>query len=178
MVGRLKFLVQPLTLLDLAAVIPFYLPHLLPIDGRALRTLRLLKIFHLTKAGIYSRSVQRMGTVLRAKSADLMATSLAMVILLVVSSTLMHHVEHGVEAHQEAANFTSIPNTMWWTITTMVPLSYGDVVPKTTAGKILGGCTAVLGITLFVLPAGILASGFSDQSRREVETCPHCGEPL
>lgn len=177
--GRLKFCMQPLTLLDIAAVLPFYLPKFTSIDGRALRTLRLLKLFHLTKAGVYSRSVQRMGRVLKENRANLLVIVFAVLLLLVISSTLVWHAEHEVPG----TKFISIPATLWWAINTMVPVGYGDMVPVTDMGKVWASITAVLGISLFVLPAAVLAGAFSRDMRGEsgdanATTCPHCGKTL
>lgn len=180
--GRIKFCLQPLTLLDIAAVMPFYLPMLTSIDGRALRTLRLLKLFHLTKAGIYSRSVQRMGRVLKDNMANLLVIVFAVLLLLVISSTLVWHAEHEVPG----TKFISIPATLWWAINTMVPVGYGDMVPVTDMGKIWASITAVLGISLFVLPAAVLAGAFSrdinvdssESAATMASACPHCGKSL
>lgn len=174
--GRIKFCLQPLTLLDIAAVIPFYLPKFTSIDGRALRTLRLLKLFHLSKAGIYSRSVQRMGRVLKANLANLLVIVFAVLLLLVISSTLVWHAEHAVEG----TAFISIPATLWWAINTMVPVGYGDMVPVTDLGKLWASITAVLGISLFVLPAAVLAGAFTRDVGEKLPkgACPHCGKSL
>jgi voltage-gated potassium channel len=87
----------------------------------------------------------------------------------------MYYAEH--EAQPEA--FSSIPETMWWGIATLTTVGYGDVYPVTALGKLLGGVIAVIGIGLFALPTGILASGFSEELSKEEETaCPHCGKDL
>jgi voltage-gated potassium channel len=73
---------------------------------------------------------------------------------------------------------------MWWGIVTLTTVGYGDVYPVTVAGKVLASVIAISGIGLFALPAGIIASGFSEemhQRRRESAgppLCPHCGKPL
>ena len=99
--------------------------------------------------------------------------------LLLIASTLMYYVEN--EAQPE--HFSSIPETMWWGIATLTTVGYGDIYPITGLGKALGGVIAVIGIGLFALPTGILASGFSEElsNRRanlKSKSCPTCGHPL
>jgi voltage-gated potassium channel len=89
----------------------------------------------------------------------------------------MYQLEHA--AQPEA--FASIPAALWWGVITLATVGYGDVYPITPAGRLLGGIFAVIGVGLFALPAGILASGFAEElrSRRTVappQPCPHCGK--
>jgi voltage-gated potassium channel len=76
--------------------------------------------------------------------------------------------------------FSSIPKAMWWGVTTLTTVGYGDIFPVTTLGRLMGAAIAILGVGLFALPAGILASGFSEalQARRTAACCPHCGKEL
>lgn len=189
--GRLRYLVQPLTLIDLLAISPFYLPLLAP-DLRVARIMRLVRLLRLLKVGRYSDTVRTLGRVLVSKREDLMVAASAVVVILVLSSCLMYHVEH--EAQPEA--FSSIPAAMWWGIATLTTVGYGDVYPVTTLGRLLGALIAVSGVGLVALPAGILASGFTDEMRRLREEredrvaasapappaaashCPHCGGDL
>ena len=86
----------------------------------------------------------------------------------------MYFIEHKAQPE----NFSSIPETMWWGIATLTTVGYGDIYPITAFGKVLGGFIAVLGIGLFALPTGILASGFSEElivSKKETKSCIHCG---
>lgn len=97
--------------------------------------------------------------------------------MLLITSTLMYYIEN--EAQPE--NFSSIPQTMWWGIATLTTVGYGDIYPITGFGKLLGGLIAILGIGLFALPTGILASGFSEQLARgntNSNKCPNCGFDL
>src|SRR3712207_9374951 len=84
-----------------------------------------------------------------------------------------------VESEAQPQQFSSIPAAMWWGVATLTTVGYGDVFPVTTAGKVLGAMIAVLGVGLFALPTGILASGFAEELQRtrkkEPTVCPHCG---
>ncbi len=91
----------------------------------------------------------------------------------------MYYAEN--EAQPEA--FSSIPAAMWWGVATFTTVGYGDVYPITPLGRVLGSFIAILGIGIFALPAGILASGFSEErermrSERQQNVCPHCGQVI
>ncbi len=175
--GRLRYMVTPLALIDLLAILPFYLHMLIPLDLRFLRMLRLLRFFRLFKMVRYLESMQLLGTVVRRKKEELVLTFLVSGILLVLASSLIYFMEH--EAQPQV--FSSIPAAMWWGVATMTTVGYGDVYPVTPAGKLFGGFIAVLGLGMFALPAGLLASGFVDEIQnrnRGSGKCPHCGEDL
>lgn len=172
--GNLRYALTPLALIDLLAVLPFYLP-LLGFDFRIARTLRLFRLLRLFKISRYTKALHHISTVFRDKREELGISLTFTTLLLLLASTLMYYAEH--EAQPEA--FSSIPETMWWGIATLTTVGYGDVYPVTALGKLLGGVIAVIGIGLFALPTGILASGFSEElSKKEETACPHCGKDL
>lgn len=175
--GRLRFASKPLLLVDLIAILPFYLTGLgVASDLRFIRALRLIRLLRLLKLARYSESMRAFADVLERKKPDLVISLFANLILLVVASSIMYHVEN----HAQPDAFGSIPETMWWGIATLTTVGYGDVTPITPLGKALGAVTAILGIGLFALPASILASGFIEQAdeERSGRYCPHCGEKL
>ncbi|MBC7079081.1 MAG: ion transporter [Methanothrix sp.] len=175
--GRLRFMVTPLAVIDLLAFLPFYLPFVLP-DTRVLRVVRLFRLFRVMKLARYSESVDLFIDVLKLKKDELLLVFVSIMILLLVSSTLMYEVEHDAQPDK----FSSIPAAMWWGLVTLATVGYGDMFPITPAGKLIGSMVVMLGIGLFALPAGIIASGFSEvlQRRRECREiiCPHCGRPI
>ncbi len=160
--GRLRFLVTPLALVDLMAVLPFYLPFLIP-DLRFMRAMRLFRLFRVLKLARYSESLQTFVDVLRLKKEELLLMFFAIMILLVVSSSLMYEAENA--AQPEA--FASIPAAMWWGIVTLATVGYGDIYPITPWGKFIGSIVVLLGIGLFALPTGVLASGFAEVLAKE-----------
>jgi voltage-gated potassium channel len=85
-----------------------------------------------------------------------------------------------LERDTQPEDFSSIPTAMWWGVATLTTVGYGEVYPINTAGKFVGAIIEILGIGLFALPAGILASGFSEEVRqkKKKKTCPHCGKEL
>jgi voltage-gated potassium channel len=173
--GRLKFAVTPLAVVDLVAVLPFYLPMLIQCDLRFLRVIRLMRLFRLFKTTRYVTAANIIGSVLKSKREELLISLYAMLILLILASSLMYEVEH--RAQPEV--FTSIPAAMWWGIVTLTSVGYGDMYPVTVVGKICAALIAVLSMGLFALPAGIFASGFAEAIRRKPDrgrdVCPHCG---
>lgn len=170
--GRLRFATSPYMVIDLLAIIPFYVAFL--VDLRFLRAIRLLRFLRLLKLTRYSESLQLFFTAVRLKREQFVITSVVGVILLLTASSLMYFVERS--AQPEA--FASIPAAMWWGVITLTTVGYGDVTPVTPLGKAIGALVAVIGIGLFALPASILASGFIEAAQGETVECPHCGNPL
>ncbi|MDX1545365.1 MAG: ion transporter [Rhodothermales bacterium] len=161
--GRLRYAVTPGALIDLAAILPFYLPKFTSIDLRAIRALRLFRLFRLLKLGRYSRTITLLSDVLREKKAELILALSAVLVVLVFASSLMYFAEHNAQPDK----FGSIPETLWWGVITLTTVGYGDVYPVTTLGKLLGGVISLLGIGLFALPAGILSNGFHEAVQRK-----------
>jgi len=161
--GRLRYGLRFLLLVDLLAIAPFYIPLLFGgLDLRFVRAIRLLRIFRLVKVGRYARSLQTLGRVLRSKREELVLVLFVLLLLLVISSSLLYEIEH---RHQPEA-FSSIPKTMWWAVTTLTTVGYGDMFPVTALGRVFASVTAILGIGLFAIPAGILSAGFSEEMGR------------
>lgn len=178
--GRLRFLVSPLGIIDLLAILPFFLPFF-GVDLRFVRTVRLLRIFRIVKLARYSRALRLLGHVVHQRKEELLSIFFVLLTLLIISSSLMFFAEHSVQPEV----FSSIPTTMWWGIVTLTTVGYGDAYPITPLGQTIGAIIAVLGIGMFALPAGILGAGFTDELQKmrqsgEVEPtrCHHCGEPL
>jgi voltage-gated potassium channel len=160
--GRLRFIVSFMGLVDLLAILPFYLPFVFLIDLRMIRLLRIVRMFRVFKAGRYSVALQTLGRVLKAKRAELIMTLSVTAILLVISGSLMYYVENPAQPEV----FSSIPQALWWGVATLTTVGYGDVYPITAVGKLLGAVIAVLGVGLFALPAGILGSGFVEDMKK------------
>lgn len=115
-----------------------------------------------------------MVNVVHRKKEDLVVSFAAMGILLIVTSSMMYFVEHSAQPEV----FPSIPETLYWEIITLTTVGYGDVVPITTAVRILAGVVAGIGIGMFGLPASILASGFIEEASSKEKKCLHCGEGI
>ncbi|MGC8744112.1 MAG: potassium channel family protein [Verrucomicrobiia bacterium] len=175
--GRIRFALTPLALIDLLAILPFYLPMFMKLDLRIIRILRLFRFLRLFKLARYSESIKILANVFKRKKDELLILSFVLFVLLTIASTFMYFVEN--EAQPKV--FSSIPAAMWWCIITLTTVGYGDIYPATVLGKILGGIIAVLGIGMFALPTGILASAFAEELHKKHDhpkVCPHCGKPI
>jgi voltage-gated potassium channel len=170
-------MLTPLSLIDLFAVLPFYLPMFIPFDLRFLRAIRLIRIVRLFKLGRYTESVRQFGRVLKSKRAELLTTVFIIFILLIVASSLLYYVEHNAQPDK----FASIPEAMWWGVVTLTTVGYGDIYPVTGLGKFLGAIISLLGIGLFALPTGLISAGFIEEiakKRRTPGKCPKCGATI
>lgn len=177
--GRIQFASKPLLIIDLLAILPFYLAVAgLQIDLRFLRALRLVRLFRVLKLARYSSAIASFAAVFRDKKEKLVLALFANGLLLVLAASAIYFVEN---PHQPDV-FSSIPASFYWAIVTLSTVGYGDVTPVTELGRILAGIFAMIGIGLFALPASILASGFIEQAEdeelEEWEYCPHCRERL
>ena len=160
-IGRIRYALTPLAIVDLLAIVPFFLPFLIPVDLRFLRVLRIMRIFRALKLIRYSAASSFMARALRREKYVIFVSLLILAVLFVLASTLMYYAEY--DAQPEA--FASIPHAMWWAVVTLTTVGYGDIYPVTVQGKIIGAVVAILGIGFFALPAGIIAAGFISEVR-------------
>jgi voltage-gated potassium channel len=180
--GRIRFIASPLMIIDLLAILPFYLSGVLTVDARFLRAMRLFRVVRLLKIARYSETMRSFSSVIRTQKEKLVVAAAMNLILLVLASAVMYQLEH--EAQPEL--FSSIPATLWWGAMTLTTVGYGDMYPVTRWGQLAGSLIAVFGIGLFALPASILAAGFIEDSQSDAEdsqsdaeeACPHCGKSL
>ncbi|MBP5856019.1 ion transporter [Marivibrio halodurans] len=159
---RLAYMTRPIALIDLAAILPFYLTMMgmiPPADGRALRAIRMLRVLKLTR---YSVALQSIVAVFHSERRTMLAALVIVFIALHLSATAIYLVEH--EAQPE--KFSSIPEALWWALATLTTVGYGDVVPITPWGRAIGAVVMLLGIGLFGLWTGLFASSFLDELRR------------
>ena len=157
--GRLRYMRTLPALIDLAAILPFYLSFLVAIDLRFLRVLRLLRLLKLTR---YSPALETFGAVLYSQRRPLLASAIVMIAMLLFASSFVYLLEH--KAQPDA--FGSIPEAMWWAMATLSTVGYGDVTPQTVGGRFFGGLVMVIGIGMFALPTGILATGFATELKK------------
>jgi voltage-gated potassium channel len=157
---RLRFALTPAMLIDLVAILPsiFYL-FLLP-DFRFIRVFRLVRLL---KLGRYSPAMSSLWRVILQERHALSAALLIMLGMLMFSSSVIYYLERSVQPDV----FGSIPEAMWWAISTLTTVGYGDVVPITPFGRIFGGMVMIFGLGMFALPIGIVASGFSTEIHRQ-----------
>lgn len=175
--GRLKYMMTPLAIVDLLAILPFYLPLIFTLEFAVLRVLRLIRLLRMLKFLRYSNSIQAFRDVIRLKYEELTMVFILTVIALIFSASILYHFEH--EAQPEA--FSSIPASMWWGVATLTTVGYGDIYPVTPVGRFFASIIALMGVGLVALPAGILGSGFVTIMRRKGGgsfCCPHCKKEI
>lgn len=198
--GRLRYMTSVMALIDLIAILPFYLTFIKGLDLRIVRAIRLFRLFRLFKIGRYAQSIAQLGGVFTSKKEELAITFFVTMLMLVMASSVMFFAEHDAQPEK----FKSIPASMWWGVATLTTVGYGDVYPITPIGKFFGAIIALLGVGLVAMPAGIIAGGFNEaieekkraksKAARElaeaeneknavakpvlVHECPHCGEAI
>lgn len=157
--ARLRFALSPFMVIDLLAILPWYLTVITGVDLRFLRVFRLVRLLKLIR---YSNAMNALGRVLYAERRALGAAVVIMLGLLMFASGGIYLIER--DAQPDA--FGSIPEAMWWALATLTTVGYGDVVPHTGWGKVFGGLIAMLGIAMFALPVGIIAAAFRSEFER------------
>ena len=175
--GRLRYVFSVTALIDFLAIFPFYF-SLFVTDLAVVRILRIFRIFRLFRITRYARAVRLIQDVVNDKKEELVLSLAFVVFMMIIISSVMYYVEHPAQPDK----FSSIPATMWWGVSAMTTVGYGDMHPITPLGKLLGGIAAIMGIGLFALPTGILVSGFTEQIRTQKgyarQRCPHCGREI
>jgi len=174
--ARLAFIITPMALIDLAAILPFYIPFLIPVDLRVLRMLRIFRLLRIFKANRYTKALSTVLKVLKDKAEQLFSSLFVLLILMIIASVLMYNVENVAQPD----SFSSVFNAMWWSVATVTTVGYGDIYPITALGKILSAVIAILGIGVVAVPTGIIASGFTEllHSNKSRSICPHCGKKI
>lgn len=157
--ARLRYAASAFGIIDLLAVLPFFAGLIIPIDPGWLRVLRLLRLLKLSR---YASGLSLLAVVIRNESRPLLAAVMVMIVLLILASAVMFVLERDAQPQV----FSSIPGTMWWAIVTMATIGYGDMIPATPVGRLFGAFVMVLGMAMFALPAGILATGFTQEMRK------------
>lgn len=178
--ARIKFIFSAYGLIDLLAILPFFLPFVFKFDLRFIRILRVFRLLRVFKLNRYTKALKLVGSVCNEKRSELAVTAFVTIILILMSSTVMYYVENEVQPDK----FPNIVSTFWWSIATLTTIGYGDVVPVTGWGKLISGIIALLGIGLVAMPTGIISAAFIEKVGEEKEEesdykyCPHCGELL
>ena len=167
--------------MDLFAILPFFLPLIVPVDLRVLRILRLLRLPRLLKINRYTKALSTIGNVFRRKTAQLISSIFVVLVLMVISSIFMYNIENAAQP----AVFVNAFSGLWWVLITLTTVGYRDTYPVTALGKVLGITIALLGLGLVAVPTGIISAGFMEDIAVEKEAkkeakhfCPYCGKTL
>jgi len=168
-------------IIDLVAILPDYL--LLVFSGgnfrafSAVRSLRLLRVFRIMNLSWFQHEAEDLGDAIWRARAKIIVFLMVVMIIVTLAGTLMYEVEHNW-GDPVNSDFTSIPNGMYWAIVTMTTVGFGDIVPETTAGKIISAVLILLGYSLIIVPTGFVSAEVMEaKSRRKLVStisCPSC----
>lgn len=179
--ARLKYICSFMAIIDLLAILPFYIPFIIPFDLRVLRTLRVIRLLRLFKVNRYTDALSTIGNVFKKKASQLLSSMFIVLLLMVIASVLMYNVENAAQPDK----FSNAFSGLWWAVATLTTVGYGDIFPITALGKVLSGIIALLGIGLVAVPTGIISAGFIESIDKEKEAaktekhfCPYCGNNL
>ncbi|MGZ4849376.1 MAG: ion transporter [Halobacteriota archaeon] len=163
--GRLLYLLTPIALIDFVAIFPSYIAlytGITAIDFLFLRSIRLLRVLRVFKLGRYNDAFSTVQRVVITRRAEFFAVFFVGIIVVILSASVMYMVEF----NNPSGQFDSIPETMWWAIVTLTTVGYGDMIPITPIGKMIGSIIALIGVAFVALPAGIMGAGFVEEFQK------------
>ena len=157
--SRARYIISPMAIIDLAAILPFWLPMFLPgtmLGIRAFRLFRLLRIFKLNR---YFDAMRSLGEVIASKKRELLGSLFFVAILMLIASLLMYSAEHDAQPKVFCNAFSGL----WWAVATLTTVGYGDIYPVTALGRFLGSVIAFAGIAAVAIPTGVISSGLVER---------------
>ena len=149
-------------IVDLLSFLPYYLPIFFPSGAVAFRMFRVVRIFRLVRINAYYDSLNVITEVIASKRQQLMSSVFIILILMLASSLCMYSLEH--EAQPDV--FTNAFSGIWWSVSTLLTVGYGDIYPITNTGKLFSIVITFLGVGMVAIPTGIISAGFVDQYSR------------
>ncbi len=157
--SRLRFLISYDGIVDLLTILPFFF-----LSGFIVfRMLRVVRIFHLFRLNAQYDSFNVITSVLYEKRNQIFSSVFIILVLMFASSLGMYNVEH--EAQPEV--FRNAFSGIWWSMSTLLTVGYGDIYPVTVVGRIMAICIAFLGVGVVAIPTGIISAGFVEQYTKE-----------
>jgi voltage-gated potassium channel Kch len=163
--GRLRYMMSIPALIDLVSILPYFLGILLHqvIDTRFLRIFRLTRLLKVTR---YTGTLNTLMKAINREKRVLFASAFMMLLLVVLTASLGFELEHDAQPDK----FDTIPSAMYWAVITLASVGYGDISPITPLGRAMTVVISLIGIGIFAIPAGLMASAFTDQLRIDRET--------
>jgi len=160
-----RYIFSFMGIIDLFAILPFFLPFFINADLRVLRVFRVFRLLRILKLARYNNAFEFINRVLKNQKEKLVITIFFMLMMILMASSVMYFAENAVQPEK----FPNIPATMWWAIATLTTVGYGDVYPVTILGRIFGAVISVLGIGLIAMPSGIISMGMLEEVRKKSE---------
>ena len=158
----LKYVFSFTGIIDLLSFLPYYLPIFFPAGAVAFRMFRVVRIFRLFRITAYYDSLNAIAEVIVSKKQQLLSSVFIILVLMLASSLCMYSVEHDAQPDVFENAFSRI----WWSVSTLLTVGYGDIYPVTTLGKTLGTIITFLGVGMVAIPTGIISAGFVEQYAR------------
>lgn len=157
-----KYIFSMAGVIDILSFLPYYLPFFFPSGTAAFRMFRVVRIFRLFRINAYYDSLNVITEVITNKKQQLMSSFFIILILMLASSLCMYSLEH--EAQPEI--FCNAFSGIWWSVSTLLTVGYGDIYPVTNLGKIFSIFITFLGVGMVAIPTGIISAGFVEQYSR------------
>jgi len=161
--NKLKFIFSFFGIVDLFAILPFYLST--GLDLRSLRIFRLLRLITILKLFRYSKAIRRFHRALIIAKEELILFSCVAIILLYLSAVGIYYFEHSAQPEQ----FKSVFHSLWWAVVTLTTVGYGDIYPITAGGRVFTFGVLMVGLGIVAVPTGLISSALS-QARNEEAT--------
>ena len=161
--SRVRYMFSPMAIIDLMAILPFYLPYWLPEGMIGIRVLRLIRLLRIFKINRQFKALSAIGDVLAEKGRDILAVFLFMSLMVMLLSLVMYAAEHDAQPDK----FVNALSALWWALETFTKSGGHDFGPVTPLGRIVGMIISVMGICLIAIPTGILTSGLTERMRKD-----------
>ncbi len=146
-------------IIDILSFLPYYLPFMFPNGAAAFKMFRVARILRLFRINAYYDSLNVITDVIKSKSQQLMSSVFIILVLMLGSSLCMYSLEHDAQPEVFSNAFSGV----WWSMSTLLTVGYGDIYPVTTLGKFFGIIIAFLGVGIVAIPTGIISAGFVEQ---------------
>lgn len=168
----LRYALSFFGIVDFFAIVPTYIGIFFPGSQSLLvvRTLRLLRVFRVLKLAAMLGEAQRLWQALRGGSRKIAVFLITVLTIVILVGTFMYLIEEGKNG------FTSIPRSIYWAITTLTTVGYGDIVPTTALGQFFAATVMILSYSILVVPTGIVSAQLMRKQDKPitVRTCPEC----
>ena len=161
---RFRYNLSFFGIIDLIAVLPFYLTFLTGFDGRFIRVLRLFRISRIIKLGKFNKAFDLLGKGIYNVRRELYLTFFISFIMLFFSATGIYYLEHPVQPEV----FSSIKESFWWAVSSLTGVGFESVFPVTLGGKIFGTIISLIGIGIVAVPTGIISASFVEVINEDI----------
>ena len=160
--AKIKFVTSFYGIIDLLTILPFILPFFLPSGVVAFRMFRVVRIFHLFRVNSHYDALNVIVEVIKEKRNQLVSSIFLILTLMVAASLCMYSLEHDAQPE----NFSNAFSGIWWSVSTLLTVGYGDIYPITAIGKMVAIVIAFLGVGAVAVPTGIISAGFVEYYTR------------